>query len=145
MGFDLHSIKNKSTWKTDMSDEEYQEWYEKSYSNGEYFRSNVWMWKYIHLAVMSVGEIRKDNHEHWYSNSGYEVSESYSKRIAEKIRNQILNDKCFPKWITHMKKTFGELKMLDDDYDIDDNKDDIKDFVEEFVIFCKKSGGFTIC
>ena len=154
MGFDLHGnncpeLELPFEELKKMSVEDVRQYCETLRKNQQYFRSSIGWWKFIHWAVMNVGEIRdtKICRSGWMFNNGYKVSKTRSKRIAKKIRERILNEKHFPLWIKNMEEEFREMGLLEHEpfKKVDESLiKDIREHLEDFVTFCDKSEGFGI-
>ena len=147
MGFDIYGTKATS-------------------KKGEYFRNNVWWWKPLADYVTSNCKI---SNEDWDNNSGHEVSEADSIKIADTLDKLIKlgHTKKYEKDYTASLKKLPLVKCdlckgtgkRDDEYlkgecNVCKGTGKEKDFkthypfseenVKDFSEFCRESGGFTI-
>jgi len=100
MGFDVYglnptiqegSVKPEIDWNTEPSGEERKTYFEQSEkyeddNKGVYFRNNVWWWRKLAQYVYdNTGEVSEKDYDLWHENSGHEVGEDSSIRIADTL------------------------------------------------------------
>ena len=175
MGFDLKGLKPKQNtnintyklygmieqiesfeerWRLrDAMSENDQEQYWKEYNQynddnpGVYFRNNCWWWRPLwNYVCQTCSDILTDKDQASGNyNDGHEISRSKAKRISKRLFD-LVDKGLTSKWQDEYEK---EIKKLSDSEDEDDKYASQYPFsegnVKRFAVFCKESGGFTIC
>lgn len=137
---------------------------------GEYFRNNVWFWGPLATFVLEYCDVPEDEAEYWGSNDGQIVSAATAYKIAERL-DSLLRSGMVKKYEQEREKWLESLpnKKCDlchgtgyrnDEYmkgtcngclgkgtvrPWETNYPFYEENVEEFMEFCRESGGFEIC
>lgn len=134
MGFDLYGLAATS-------------------ENGAYFRNNCWWWRPLwnftckHCDRILTEKQRDGGH----FNDGTKIGAKMSIKIADKLQETIDNglaaqeEKENKKGTKEAKKHNKKLKHGNPRYDWQEAYPFTIENVKEFIVFCRESGGFTIC
>jgi len=129
---------------------------------GEYFRNNVWWWRRLADFVLEHVELPKKEALYWHSNDGQEVSEASALRIAQFLKEALLNRRRHFRWVRESEERYLEMEKRSAEQIVMTKLKDrgLKveqvvppessypfswDNIERFARFCESSGGFRIC
>jgi hypothetical protein len=157
-------------WDDEESRKKYWEW--QNNNKGAYFRNNVWWWRPLWDYVCDVcsGILTEEQMGGGNSNDGIEISKPQAKSIADRL-DELLLDGSVKKYEGEYKKCLEELPLeecsickgtgvRDDEYvkgtcNGCSGKGKVESWatsypfseknVQEFSVFCRHSGGFSIC
>ena len=135
----LNSDDKTKYWKQDQK-------YHKD-NPGVYFRNTVWYWRPLWNYVCNVCDdllSNKDMHGGDYNN-GYKITKTKAKQISKRLYN-LIEEGTVSKFEKHFMDEQEKLSKSDDkDTKFFSQYPFSEDNVKQFALFCKESGGFTIC
>ena len=137
-----NKIVDEDNYFTEMSKSEREKYFAAKWdwqdrNPGTYFRNNVWWWRPLWLYVENVCS-RTITHVDWDRgnyNDGYEIDDGTADVMADMLEESIKNG-----FIDVWKKGYDK-EQESEKWDYPFHKDN----VQEFIKFCRESGGFQIC
>ena len=120
---------------------------------GNYFRNNCWWWRPLWSYVCDVCDhiLDEEDMEHGSYNDGHVITEDKAIAIAD-VLDKLLDAGDVDKHMVEYEAARAQAevnnegkKCSEDGYDWSASYPFDRQNIEEFSVFCRESGGFSIC